>query len=143
MTNADPLFADWDWEDPDELAVRMMEFTTDLARCQTLDLVGQPLPTTREDFLGIGVTGIEFAAFRTKHPAGLGTDLVGLHAPTMTTVPGPLYRVDGASYFTQLDISEKLPFADGCVDWMYAEHLIEHVPPPAMASSPSSGGAWR
>ena len=130
MTDTDPLLADWDWEDPDELATTLKEFTTGLARCETLELAPRPLPVTREDFLGLGLTGIEFAAFKTRHPAGLGTDLVGLHTPTMTTVPGQLYRADGTSYFTQLDIAEELPFGDGCVDWVYAEHLIEHVPPP-------------
>jgi predicted SAM-dependent methyltransferase len=27
--------------------------------------------------------------------------------------------------------SPSLPFDDGCLDWVYAEHLIEHVPFPA------------
>ncbi len=129
MTNPDPLFADWDWEDVDELGTRMTEFTAGLARCETLEPVSRPLPVTKEDFLSLGLTGVEFAAFKTKHPAGLGTDLVGLHTSTTTTAPGTLYRADGTSYFTQLDISEKLPFGDGCVDWVYAEHLIEHVAP--------------
>jgi SAM-dependent methyltransferase len=124
------LFADWDWEDTDWLAGTFDKFTSDLARCETLDLVAGPMPVTRQDFLDVGLTGIEFAAFKTRHPSGLGTDLVGLHSPAMTTEPGRLYRADGTSYFTQLDISEKLPFADGCVAWVYAEHLIEHVPPP-------------
>jgi SAM-dependent methyltransferase len=126
----DPLFADWDWEDPDALAAAMETFTADLARCETLEPLTRPLPVTRQDFAGIGVTGIEFAAFKTRHPAGLGTDLIGLHTSTMATEPGHLYRADGTSYFTQLDISKALPFGDGCVDWVYAEHLIEHVPPP-------------
>lgn len=123
------LFADWDWEDADWLAGTFEKFTSDLARCETLDLVDGPMPVTRQGFLDAGLTGIEFAAFKTRHPSGLGTDLVGLHSPAMTTEPGRLYRADGTSYFTQLDISEKLPFADGCVAWVYAEHLIEHVPP--------------
>ncbi|MGE5828118.1 MAG: methyltransferase domain-containing protein [Micromonosporaceae bacterium] len=130
MTNMDPSLAGWDWEDPDKLAVTLMDFTERLARCETLEQVARPLPVTRDDFRDIGLTGIEFAAFKTTHPAGLGTDLVGLRTPTMSTVPGPLYRADGTNYFTQLDISEKLPFGDGCVEWVYAEHLIEHVPPP-------------
>jgi predicted SAM-dependent methyltransferase len=125
----DPSFADWDWEDPDALAATFEKLTVGLARCETLECLARPMPVNRQDFLEIGVTGIEFAAFKTRHSAGLGTDLVGLHTPTMTTEPGLLYRADGASYFTQLDISEKLPFGDGCVEWVYAEHLIEHVPP--------------
>jgi predicted SAM-dependent methyltransferase len=125
----DTLFAHWDWDDPEALAATLERFTADRARCETLELVTCSLPVTREGFLELGLTGIEFAAFKTRHPAGLGTDLVGLHTPTMTTEPGRLYRADGTSYFTQLDISETLPFGDGCVDWVYSEHLIEHVTP--------------
>ena len=82
------LFADWDWEDADWLAGTFEKFTSDLARCETLDLVDGPMPVTRQDFLDAGLTGIEFAAFKTRHPSGLGTDLVGLHSPAMTTEPG-------------------------------------------------------
>ncbi len=127
----DSLYADWDWEDPDALAITLEKFTAELARCETLELAARPLPVTRQDFRELGLTGIEFAAFKTRHPTGLGTDLVGLHTTGMTTEPGQLYRADGTSYFTQLDITEKLPFGDGCVDWVYAEHLIEHVTLPA------------
>lgn len=130
MTSTDSPFATWDWDDPDELALIFTDFTAGLARCETLELVAASLPVTREEFQEIGVSGIEFAAFKTKHPAALGTDLVALRTDAMTTEPGPLYRADGTSYFTQLDIGEKLPFGDGCFDWAYAEHLIEHVPQP-------------
>jgi predicted SAM-dependent methyltransferase len=127
--STDSPFADWDWEDVDALAVTFEELNSGLARCETLELAAFPVPATRQDFVDIGLTGIEFAAFKTRHPAGLGTDLVGLHSSATATEPGRLYRADGTSYFTQLDISEELPFDDGSVDWVYAEHLIEHVPP--------------
>lgn len=121
-------FPGWNWEDPDGLAARLDEFTAAIATCRTLDVVADKLPTTRRDLADLGVTGIEFAAFATRHPTGLGTDVVGLTAPDAATEPGPLYRVDGTSLFTQLDIADPLPFEDGAVDWVYAEHLIEHVP---------------
>jgi len=124
----DPQFAGWDWEDPDALGATFDRLTAGLAVCDALEPAAQPVPVSRQNFLDIGLTGIEFAAFKTKHPAALGTDLVALQSATVTTEPGKLYRADGTSYFTQLDIAEKLPFADNCVDWVYAEHLIEHVP---------------
>jgi predicted SAM-dependent methyltransferase len=127
---AGPLFAGWDWEDPDGLDVKMGEFTSNLARCESLELVADALPVTRQDFLDIGLTGIEFAAFKTQHRSGLGTDLVGLRSDEAATVPGRVYLADDESYFTELDVAEPLPFGDGCVEWVYAEHLIEHVPPP-------------
>lgn len=122
------LFADWDWEDPESLGARTDAFTENLARCTSLDLVRPELPHTHQDFRELGITGIEFAAFRTRHPAGLGTDLVALHTEDAATEFGPLYRIDGSSLFTRLDIGRPLPFADHSVDWVYAEHLIEHVP---------------
>ncbi|HEY3869849.1 MAG TPA: methyltransferase domain-containing protein [Actinocrinis sp.] len=130
---ADEPFAgwDWDWEDPDGLAPRMDEFSASLARCDKLEQVAAAVPRTRARLAELGVTGIEFAAFKTAHPSGLGTDLAGLSSEDAATGPGPVYRVDGQSLFTQLDITEPLPLDDGCVDWVYAEHLIEHVPLPA------------
>ncbi|MFE2345330.1 class I SAM-dependent methyltransferase [Kitasatospora cineracea] len=138
------LFADWDWEDPEGLEARTDAFTDDLARCTSIELVRPEVPHTHQDFRELGVTGIEFAAFRTRHPQGLGTDLVGLHTDAdpdahpdahpdadgavTATRPGPVYRIDGSSLYTRLDIARPLPFADHSVDWVYAEHLIEHVP---------------
>lgn len=123
-------FPGWNWEDPDSLAGVLDEFSEGLARCDSLEVVDGPLPHSREQFAALGVTGIEFAAFRTQHPSGLGTDLAPLSTEHETTKPGHVYRVDGDKLFTQLDIADPLPFDDGCLDWVFAEHLIEHVPLP-------------
>jgi predicted SAM-dependent methyltransferase len=120
----------WDWEDPAGLERIEGEFTRDLARCQKLEAVPAIPPFGRQQLLDLGITGVEFAAFKTGHPAGLGTDLVGLRSPDGGTRPGPIYRVDGQCWFTQLDVCRPLPFADHSVEWVYAEHLIEHVPLP-------------
>jgi predicted SAM-dependent methyltransferase len=134
MTTTSDAFPDWDWQDPGRLEGIIDRFTAELAQAGQLEQVAAELPRTRAGLAELGVTGIEFAAFATKHPQGLGTDLVAVRGPQdsdgrrMVTKPGPVYRVDGRSPFTQLDITEPLPFEDGCVDWVYAEHLIEHVP---------------
>jgi predicted SAM-dependent methyltransferase len=117
----------WNWEDPQELSATVDTFTADLARCDKLELVASASTFTRHDLRDIGITGIEFAAFKTAHPEGLGSDLVGPHSPGATSERGGIYRVDGSSHFIELDISEPLPFESGSVDWVYAEHLIEHV----------------
>ncbi len=118
----------WNWEDPQELASTVDMFTADLARCQTLELVAPPQVYSRRQLQDIGITGIEFAAFKTAHASGLGTDLVSPRDPDGATASrGGIYRVDGSSYFNELDITEPLRFEAGCVDWVYAEHLIEHV----------------
>lgn len=118
---------DWDWADPAALSARMDAFTEGLAECDELDEVPAEFPLTRETLSGLGITGVEFAAFRTSHPAGLGSDLVGLRGPGGSTEPGRLYRVDGGARFTQMDVCAPLPIADGALDWAYAEHLVEHV----------------
>ncbi|MGV9269753.1 class I SAM-dependent methyltransferase [Kitasatospora sp. NPDC003701] len=129
MKNQD-AFPGWDWDDPEDLAVRLDAFSGDVATCQKLEPAAGGLPQDHRGFRDLGLTGIEFAAFRTAHPEGLGTDLTALRSPDATTEPGTLYRVDGDRWFTQLDIGRPLPFADASVDWVYAEHLIEHVTMP-------------
>ncbi|WP_052269771.1 MULTISPECIES: class I SAM-dependent methyltransferase [Streptomyces] len=130
MTTAstDQTFPGWDWEDPAGLDELMGRFTENLASCSSLEKVCEQVPRSHADFAGLGLTGIEFAAFRTAHPQGLGTDLLPLHTPDTATTPGSVYLVEGAHHFTQLDISDPLPFDACSVDWVYAEHLVEHVP---------------
>ncbi|MBC3841534.1 class I SAM-dependent methyltransferase [Streptacidiphilus sp. 4-A2] len=122
-------FPGWDWDDPDGLARHLDTFSARVAVCEKLEPLGTP-PHNRADFEALGLTGLEFAAFKTAHPQGLGTDFTPLRGPGQATEPGTLYQVDGERCFTQLDISEPLPFADASVDWVYAEHLIEHVTMP-------------
>ncbi len=123
-------FSGWNWEDPDSLNPLMDSFTDGLAQAKSVESVEAVQPYTAEALAQRGITGIEFAAFKTEHPHGIAADLVGVHSPEATTEPGQLYRIDDESYFVQLDISQTLPFADGSVHWVYAEHLIEHVPLP-------------
>jgi SAM-dependent methyltransferase len=151
MELAQDPFEGWDWHDPDALDARFESFTASIATFETLELLAPALPRDRAGLRAAGITGIEFAAFKTQHPQGLATDLVSVRArklgaadaasddtpePTpdteapFVTRRGPLYRVDGESLFTELDIAEPLPFADGSLEWVYAEHLIEHVPLP-------------
>lgn len=130
MAAADTLFPGWDWEDPDRLADRMVRMHEDLARCKTLEPTTITEPYSRRQLLDIGVTGIEFAAWQTAHPAGLATDVIPLRSPELTSTRGRLYQVDGERYFVELDLAEPLPFEAGCVDWVYAEHLVEHLPVP-------------
>jgi predicted SAM-dependent methyltransferase len=124
-------FRGWDWEDPAALSGRMWEMLGEMAQCEKLEAVAEGPRFGSAVLRGLGVTGVEFATWKTRHPAGLGSDLVGLRttggAAHSTTEPGWIYRIDGEYLFTQLDICQPLPFGDGCLEWVYAEHLIEHV----------------
>ncbi|MFE9424022.1 class I SAM-dependent methyltransferase [Kitasatospora sp. NPDC006697] len=108
----------------------MAEFSGELATCEALEQVADRLPHTAADFAALGLTGVEFAAFSTRHPGGLASDLAELRSPQLVSEFGRLYRVDGGSLFARLDVGRPLPFADRSVDWVYAEHLIEHIPLP-------------
>jgi SAM-dependent methyltransferase len=128
-TETDEAFPGWDWLDPEAAGERLEEFSADIAQCAKLETVAPAVPRERAQLAELGITGIEFAAFRTIHPTGLASDLAPLTSPEEAAEPGPLYRVDGESLFTRLDIGAPLPFADASVDWVYAEHLLEHVTP--------------
>ncbi|MFC0530802.1 class I SAM-dependent methyltransferase [Phytohabitans kaempferiae] len=126
--------SEWDWGRPEELSARMDAFLIDGAICDKLEEVGDP-PFDASFLRGLGLTGVEFAAWKSRHPAALASDVVPLRTADSTAAPGRVYRVDGEAYFAALDITTTLPFADGSVDWVYAEHLIEHV-------SLGAGIAW-
>jgi predicted SAM-dependent methyltransferase len=118
--------SEWDWERPEELSTRMETFLVESATCDKLEEVARPF-LDREVLRDLGVTGVEFAAWKSRHPAALASDVVPLRTPDAVAVPGRVYRVDGEALFAALDVCEPLPIADGSVDWAYAEHLVEHV----------------
>ena len=118
--------SEWDWGQPDGLSARMDGFLEESATCDKLEEVAAP-PFTRALLAELGVSGVEFAAWKSRHPAALASDVVSLRAADAVAAPGRVYRVDGEALFAALDIRQPLPFADGSVDWVYAEHLIEHV----------------
>jgi predicted SAM-dependent methyltransferase len=122
----------WHWEDPDEFYRKAAQVHADYGRCGRLEpiVVAAPL-FTRQDLIALPVTGIEFGTLATSHPTGLAADLVHRHADDVHTEPGRLYRVDDTRYFTAVDVTAPLPFDTGCVEWVYAEHLVEHVKPTA------------
>jgi len=101
-------------------------FLVESATCEKLEEVAAP-PFSRASLADLGVTGVEFAAWKSHHSAALASDVVPLRAPDAVAAPGRIYRVDGDALFAALDICEPLPLADGAVDWVYAEHLVEHV----------------
>jgi predicted SAM-dependent methyltransferase len=119
--------SEWNWGRPEELSRRLDEAWLGLARCDKLEPVAVAAPYSRDGLRELGVTGIEFAAWKTTHPEGLGSDLVGLRTDHAVTEPEQIFRIDGECLFVALDICKKLPFEDGSVDWVYAEHLVEHV----------------
>src|ERR1700729_3686978 len=72
-------FPGWNWEQPVVLSEQMEEILVDQARCEKLEAVADGPRFGPALLRDLGVTGVEFAAWKTSHPTGLGSDLVGLH----------------------------------------------------------------
>ena len=125
---SDQAFQDWSWDNPERCTTLLDGIRADGARCKKLEALTMRPPFSRQQLRGVGITGIEFAAFRTRHPAGIAADYVPVRSDDAETEPERVFLLDGESYFITLDITRKLPFETGSVDWVYAEHLIEHVP---------------
>jgi predicted SAM-dependent methyltransferase len=128
--STDTTFSDWDWEDTRRLDDTIGEIHDGLARCEKLEPTPIAEPYTREQLAEGGITGIEFAAWKSAHPAGIASDIIPLRSPEVSSERGRLYRVDGERYFVELDVAEGLPFEAGSLDWVYAEHMIEHLTVP-------------
>lgn len=122
-------FVSWSWDRPEECTQRLDRIRSDGARCGKLEPLDDAPPFSRARLRTLGITGIEFAAFKTAHRSGLASDQLPVRSENSVTEPGKICRLDNEGYFTKLDISEPLPFESGCFDWVYAEHLIEHVTP--------------
>jgi predicted SAM-dependent methyltransferase len=120
----------WNWDNPAAVNAALDDFSQDLAHFGKVEWIGAT-PTSCDELRALGINGVEFASFKTDHPTGLASDLVGVHSDEQATEPGSIYRVDGDRLFTQLDVCEPLPFENDSLDWVYAEHLIEHISPPA------------
>lgn len=122
-----PRNTPWNWNDPAECTTRLDGARADTAVCEKLEVVANDAPFSGLRLRELGVTGLEFAAFRSTHPSGLAADHVPIVCSGGETSLHEIYRIDGEHSFLRVDIAEKLPFEDHSVEWVYAEHLIEHV----------------
>jgi predicted SAM-dependent methyltransferase len=96
--------------------------------CERLEPLPEEPPYDGGLMRRLGVAGLQVGSLDRRHPACINTDLCGLIDYSLrTTQMDRIFRVDGRSYFVQLDATRPLPFADGTFRWVYAEHFIEHV----------------
>lgn len=93
-------------------------------KLEVLDIVA---PFTRQDLQTIGIRGLQFGSWDGRQPFCLNTDIVPLACEDNETEDGRIYRVDGENYFIRLDACQPLPFVADSIDWIYAEHMIEHI----------------
>ncbi len=93
-----------------------------IARC------GAP-PYGAQFFQSLSISGIEFGTIVTEHPSGMSADIANLSNAEVTTELNHVYRLGALGHFLRVDIENPIPIDDSCVDWVFAEHIIEHVSP--------------
>src|SRR6266568_1689127 len=95
-----PAVREWSWEQPAE------DSRPNFGKLEPIDI--SP-PYTRQRLGELGLSGLQFAEWKSLHPGCLDTDIVGLvDGNGVSTEPGRIYRLDGESYFVQLDARDAL-----------------------------------
>lgn len=101
--------------------------TAMVAPCKSLEIIDVDAPFTQRDLQALGVSGIQFGSSDGRQAFCLNTDIAGLSCGDAETENARIYRVDDESLFVRLDARTPLPFAMNSVEWVYAEHMIEHL----------------
>lgn len=86
-------------------------------------------PYGREFLQSMSISGIEFGTIVTEHPAGMSADIASLSNSDISADLNQAYTLGDQGVFLRLNIEDPLPLEDGSVDWVFAEHIIEHVSP--------------
>lgn len=89
---------------------------------------GEP-PYGRQLFQSESISGIEFGTIVTEHPAGMSADIADVSNADVTADLNHAYKLGDMGLFLRVNVEHPLPLEDNCVDWVFAEHIIEHVSP--------------
>lgn len=117
ITNTQPN-AEWSWDEEDPNL---------LTPCRTLKPIDIELPQVHSWPREFGIQGIQFGSWDGRQVSCLNVDIIGLTDGERSTEDQRLYLVDDVCYFARLDVLKPLPFAAQSFNWVYAEHLIEHL----------------
>lgn len=72
--------------------------------------------------------GLQYGCGWNLREGWLNTDIECLDdAEGHRTTPGSLARVDDRFFYVQHDAAQPFPFEDESFEWVYAEHLLEHL----------------
>lgn len=89
---------------------------------------GEP-PYGRQFLQSVSISGIEFGTIVTEHPSGMSADIASVSNSDITADLNQVYKLGDMGLFLRVNIENTLPLEDSCVDWVFAEHIIEHVSP--------------
>ena len=95
---------------------------------ESVEILPQEPPFTREFVGGLGVRGIHTGCARRLEPGWLNTDRNPIREEGGREAElGRLSLVNGELYFFRYDSTEPYPIADASFEWAYSEHFIEHL----------------
>ena len=97
-------------------------------RCERITLLPYRPPYSRERAVQWGLRGLQYGCGWNLREGWLNTDIAGrADHDGHGTVPGRLARLDERFYYLQHDAALHFPFEDESFEWVYAEHLLEHL----------------
>jgi predicted SAM-dependent methyltransferase len=109
----------WTWE--------FTSFIRRPFRFDSLERIAVEPPLDAADLDGLGLRGLQFGCGDRLFPSCLNTDLCSLTDGSIVTGREELFKIDGTSWFVQLNACEPLPLPRRHFEWVYAEHFIEHL----------------
>jgi predicted SAM-dependent methyltransferase len=106
-------------------------------RFARLELLPDEAPFSGELLGRLGLRGLNCGCGLALKPGWLNSDMLVLkdEAREKFTEPERIARIDEHAFYLEHDATTSFPLEDGCLDWVYSEHFIEHV-------GPEQGVAW-
>lgn len=99
-------------------------------RCKRLEAVRAAAPYARRLLLRLGVRGLQVGCSGRLYGSCVNLDACRLmDERERSTRRGRVFRVNRRFYFIEHDVTKGLPFAPQSLDFVYAEHFIEHISP--------------
>ena len=97
-------------------------------QCRHVEVLPQPLPYTPDLAAQWGLCGLHYGCGWNLREGWVNTDLESrVDAQGRRTPVGRLALLDKQFFYLQHDATRPFPFQDESFDWVYAEHLIEHL----------------
>jgi predicted SAM-dependent methyltransferase len=95
----------------------------------SIEILPDLVPFTKERLATLGLKGLHFGSGTNLHPDCLNSDVMQLGVPQGgQTAPDRLCWIGKRFYYLQHDATKGFPVENGCFEWVFSEHFIEHIP---------------
>jgi len=95
---------------------------------RSIEMLDEPQPYSRALFERLGVRGLNVGSGKSMHAGCVNVDNRPIEDGSgNATEPDRLALIDGEVYYLDQDARDPYPLEDGCLEWAYSGHLIEHM----------------